>query len=224
MSLIDRIGNRSYTPHQIEAIRSAFEATLRDLGLRNNGDPLVQIVAKAVIDIASRGESDPEQIRRLALKELTFHDAEDAATTALLDDGIALARADLGNIQRYNPADRSLAIVVQRGFKQDFLRAFERVSLDDASACARAMREKTPILVPDVSLDDDFREYRGIAQSAGFASVLSIPLITGSAELIGVLSVHFATARNLGEIRMDVLRDYAGYAADGLADIFGERR
>lgn len=57
MPLMDSIGDRSFTPQQLEAIRTAFEA-LRDLGLRNHDDPLVQIVAKAVIEIASAGQSD----------------------------------------------------------------------------------------------------------------------------------------------------------------------
>jgi len=220
MPLIDSIGDGQFASQRRQALRTAFVAALRDLGLCDRDDPLVQMVAKTVIEIASGGESNPEQIRRLALDRLTCFDAEEAARTALLREAISLAGADLGNIQRYDPGDSSLAITVQQGFKQEFLRTFERVSVGDTSACARAMRAKAPILVPDISLDDDFKEYRGVAQRAGFASVLSVPLITSCAQLIGVLSVHFAATRSREEIRMDILSNYASHAANDLAGIF----
>jgi GAF domain-containing protein len=223
MLLTNAIADRSFTPEQIAAMTTAFDAACRDLGLLTRDDPIVRMVAKAIVDVASAGDFDPEEIRSRVLKRLSFFDAENAAMTALLGDAIALTGADLGNIQRYDPADKSLAIVVQHGFNQDFLRTFERVSLDDTSACARAMRAKMPILIPDVSLDDDFRDYRGIARNAGFASVLSVPLITGSAEFIGVLSVHFGRTRSPKDVRMDVVSDYARNAADGLAGTFSQR-
>jgi hypothetical protein len=222
MPPIDNNGDRSFTPEQLEPIKTAFEAACRDLGLRSQDDRIARIIAKAIIDIASAGEFDPGQIRHLALERLRFFEAQDAAMTALLRDVIARTGADMGNIQKYNPADRSLAIIVQQGFKEEFLRTFGRVSLDDTSACARAMGAKIPILVSDVSLDDDFKEYRGVAQRAGFASVLSIPLITGSGEFIGVLSVHFARTRSLNDLPMSALSTYARHAADGLAGIFSQ--
>jgi hypothetical protein len=213
-------GGQTFTPEKLETIEKAFKALCHDLGLLNRDDPLVRIVAKAVIDVAAAGEFDTEQLRHLARKRLTFFDARDSAVRALLSDALNLTGADLGNIQRYEPADASLAIVVQQGFKEEFLRTFERVSLNDTSACARAMKRKEPILIRDVSLDDDFKDYRDVAQRAGFVSVLSLPLLTSSAEFVGVLSVHFAKARALKEIRMDSVRDYVRHAADGLAGIF----
>jgi GAF domain len=223
MPLFKNVDDRSFEPEQVGAMRTAFEAVLRDLQLADRDDPLVQMVAKAIIDAASEGTFDPEEIRGLALKRFSFFRAENSATTALLGDAIALARADLGNIQRYDATDRSLAIVVQRGFKEDFLRTFERVKVDDRSACARAMRAKNPIFVPDVSRDDDFREFVDVARRAGFSSVLSLPLLTGADEFIGVMSVHFATTRRSEDIRLEMLSEYARHAADGLAGIFARR-
>jgi GAF domain-containing protein len=223
MPLIRSIGDRSFTPEQLAAITTAFNATCRDLGLVNRDDAIVHVVAKVVIDAASGNECDAEQIRRLALKRLiSFSDAGDVAMTALVRDAIVLTGADLGNIQAYDASDQSLAIIAHDGFKQEFLCTFKRVSLDDSSACARAMRAKMPILIDDVSLDDDFQEYREIAQRAGFISVLSVPLITASEEFVGVLSVHSARARSLRRVRMDMLNDYARHVADVLPRAFAE--
>src|SRR5262245_6259866 len=67
MPLIDSIGDGQFASQRRQALRTAFVAALRDLGLCDRDDPLVQMVAKTVIEIASGGESNPEQIRRLAL-------------------------------------------------------------------------------------------------------------------------------------------------------------
>jgi GAF domain-containing protein len=217
------ISDRSFTPEQVGVITKAFDGTCRDLGLINRDDPIVQLVAEAVIDIALSGEWGSEQIRRFALRRLTFFDAESGAMAALLGDAIGLAGADRGNVQKYNSADRSLAIILHQGFGEEFLQTFERVSLQDNSACARAMRSRMPILIEDVSVDDGFTEYRRIAQRSGFASVASFPLITESEKFIGVLSVHFAKTSSLKESKVAVLNDYARDAAAALDAAFSLR-
>lgn len=219
MPLLDELSRYSFTPEQRERIRSAFAATLGELGLIERDDPLVRLVANTVVDVAAAGASSPQAIRQGALKQLTFFEAEYAATRAVLRDAIAIAEADLGNIQSYDAADGSLAIIVQHGFKDDFLRTFERVALDGGSACARAMRDKSPMFIPDVAHDPDFAPYRTIAQRAGFASVLSMPLVADQAQFVGVLSVHFARAQASNPIRMDVMSDYARHAANALSGI-----
>jgi GAF domain-containing protein len=221
MPLSDELGQHSFTSEQLASIRIAFADALRELGLIERDDPLVQMVAKAIVEVASAGETNAQTIRDRALKQLTYFEAEYAATRALLRDAIVIASADLGNIQSYNPADQSLAIIVQQGFKSDFLRTFERVALDDGSACARAMRAKLPIFVSDVALDPDFAAYRAVVERAGFASVLSMPLITDSTRFVGVLSVHFARPQLENPIRMDLLSDYARHAANALAGFSG---
>jgi GAF domain-containing protein len=139
----------------------------------------------------------------------------------LLRDAIAIAEADLGNIQSYDPADRSLTIVVQQGFKDDFLQTFERVALEDGSACARAMRAKLPMFIPNIALDPDFAPYRAVAARAGFASVLSMPLIADSMQFVGVLSLHFARPQSTNLIRMGLLSNYARHSANALAGSSG---
>jgi hypothetical protein len=110
MSEIGRyIEDRSFTPDQLEVITTAFEAVCRDLGLLGRDDPLVEIIARVVVEVAAAGEWGREEIRRSALERLAAFDPDHAAM-AVITDAISLARADFGNIQRYHPADRSLTI------------------------------------------------------------------------------------------------------------------
>ncbi len=79
------------------------------------------------------------------------------------------------------------------------------------------MQAKLPIFIPDVSVDADFAVYRAVAERAGFASVLSLPLLASSTRFVGVLSVHFARPQTQTLIRMDLLSEYAHHAANALA-------
>jgi len=48
-----------FSPEDIAIITTAFEDTLRALGLDNRKDPAVTMVAKRMIQLASGGEHDP---------------------------------------------------------------------------------------------------------------------------------------------------------------------
>src|SRR5205085_8020220 len=62
------------------------------------------------------------------LRRLAACNNFDLASTTVLSDTMALLGAVLGNIQLYDPATRTLSIALHRGFKDEFLRTFQRVS------------------------------------------------------------------------------------------------
>jgi hypothetical protein len=72
MPLSDELRQHSFTPEQLEGVRIAFVTALHELGLIERDDPIVRLVAKTIVEVASAGESNPEAIRRHALKQLTF--------------------------------------------------------------------------------------------------------------------------------------------------------
>jgi hypothetical protein len=51
-----------FTPEEITAITEAFEAALRDLGLVNRSDPLVEAVAVQTMELAKAGERDRDRL------------------------------------------------------------------------------------------------------------------------------------------------------------------
>ena len=69
---IDRlVGQGVFDPEQIATIKSAFEGALKALDLADRSDPLTEIVAKAIIELAMAGETDPDVLRDKALAALS---------------------------------------------------------------------------------------------------------------------------------------------------------
>ena len=60
----------SLEPQEIEQLNRAYKAALRSLSLVDRNDPVVEIVAKKIIEIGQTGVRDPTQISHRALKEL----------------------------------------------------------------------------------------------------------------------------------------------------------
>jgi GAF domain-containing protein len=66
------------------------------------------------------------------------------------------------------------------------------MSITSGTICARAARVQLPILISDVTTDEDWVPFLSFSESAGFGGVLSIPLLSRAGALIGVTSCHFA--------------------------------
>lgn len=57
----------AFDPNVVEAMGIAFERACRQLRLAHIQDAVTETVAKVIIELAKRGESDPEQLYRAAL-------------------------------------------------------------------------------------------------------------------------------------------------------------
>lgn len=134
------------------------------------------------------------------------------ALTTALDAALELHETHLGNIQIYRPG--ALLIAAQRGFKAPFLQAFRRVSVDDDSVCARAMREGRSLIIHDVELDPEFAPFRAVAAEAGFRAVQSTPMVGSNGLFAGMISTHFARPYTPSEQQMLVLDFLAEEVAD----------
>ncbi len=62
--------NSAFGPDEIKRITTAYEDALRVLGLASRSDPITEIVAKKIIEIAQTGERDPAQIQSRAVAEI----------------------------------------------------------------------------------------------------------------------------------------------------------
>jgi PAS domain S-box-containing protein len=127
---------------------------------------------------------------------------------------IALLGADLGNIQLLDERGAELAIVSQRGFRQDYLRFFARVSAHDDGACGRAFRYRERIIIEDVELDPAYAPMRGIARSACYRAVTSTPLIGAGGGVLGAVSTHFHAPHRPSEQELKRLDLYLRQACD----------
>jgi hypothetical protein len=64
------LDNRAFDPDAIRILARAYEDACAALRLDDRTDPLTQIVAKKIIEHATRGERDPIRLREMALKDL----------------------------------------------------------------------------------------------------------------------------------------------------------
>jgi len=70
MAIYRLLQHSAFTPEDIVPIAAAYEDCLRVLKLANRSDPLTQIIAKAIIEIAQTGVRDPIKLRELALEQI----------------------------------------------------------------------------------------------------------------------------------------------------------
>jgi hypothetical protein len=70
MPLTPFLKEATFDPEAIKAMTTAFEAVCEALKLVIRSDPVTEIVARKVIEVAGTGERDPERIRDLVLLAL----------------------------------------------------------------------------------------------------------------------------------------------------------
>ena len=70
MTIHTLLKKTTFGPDEIERLVTAYEKTLQALGLRDRSDPITQFVAEKIIAVGRLGIEDPEDIAKLALKEL----------------------------------------------------------------------------------------------------------------------------------------------------------
>jgi GAF domain-containing protein len=105
----------------------------------------------------------------------------------------------LGNVQLMNWKAGYLEIKAQSGFGDEFLNFFKQVYLADVSACARALRKRSSIVIEDITTDRQFVPCCEILMRAGVRAVQSTPMISSSGALMGILSTHLPILHRPGE-------------------------
>jgi hypothetical protein len=70
MAIYRLLQNSPLGPEEIAILTDAYERTLRRLGLVDRNDPITELVAKKVIEMAQRGVREAQQLSDMTLKEL----------------------------------------------------------------------------------------------------------------------------------------------------------
>jgi hypothetical protein len=76
MTIHRLLQNSAFAPEDIAALVAAYDECLRTLKLRDRSDPITEIVAKKIIEIAQTGIRDSAQLGRLALQEIGLSGGE----------------------------------------------------------------------------------------------------------------------------------------------------
>jgi hypothetical protein len=61
----------AFAPEQVEALAKVFKDVLQALGLVHRTDPVTELVAKKVVELATGGISDPDRVRALTIQAFT---------------------------------------------------------------------------------------------------------------------------------------------------------
>jgi hypothetical protein len=70
MPIYRLLQNLPMGPEEVSRMTTAFEKALRTVGIKDRNDPMAEMIAKKIIEIAQTGVRDPAQISELAIKEL----------------------------------------------------------------------------------------------------------------------------------------------------------
>jgi hypothetical protein len=72
MPIYRLLQNMPMGPEEIARLTTAYEETLRTIGLVDRNDPIAEMIAKKIIEIGQRGVEDPAQLSELTIKEMGF--------------------------------------------------------------------------------------------------------------------------------------------------------
>src|SRR5579871_3139535 len=134
--------------------------------------------------------------------------------TEILDAGIEITAADMGNIQLLDDAGR-LRIVAHRGFDAPFLEFFDHVH-EGLAACGSALEKGERVIVEDVAASPVFAGSPALDAmlAAQARAVQSTPLVSRTGKVLGMFSTHYRQLRRPSERELRLLDLLARQAAD----------
>jgi hypothetical protein len=212
----DPLDRRGQTAAAIRSrLASAYERKDRQRRLCEEARSLIK---GAIQQATAMQEEDVAMRHRLWMQWLTQIRAgagRDAALDHALDAALSVASADCANIQLIDPNRGGLVLKAQRGFEPPFLDFFAYVE-DSHSACGVALRERRPVVVEDVNCCPIFAQTPGLAMmlGAGIRAVTSTPLIGGTGDFLGMLSVHYRRPHARLDSHLNRLQMLASSIAD----------
>jgi signal transduction histidine kinase/ActR/RegA family two-component response regulator len=100
-----------------------------------------------------------------------------------------------GLLSIYDPPANELCVIGSMGFSRLALEQLKCVRGGEG-ACGIACLERRRVVVEDTEQDECFAPFRHVARHEGFRAVHSTPLLSHAGEILGAISVHFATPRS----------------------------
>lgn len=170
--------------------------------------------SKVLLDTKALRDRLYTQIEELSSRGAFRRPFTTTLLAGILDVVIEGTRADMGNIQLFDPKTGCLVIHVHRGFHEPFLEFFNRVHQGHA-ACGTALRTAHRVIVPDVAgsavvFNSDCVE---VLLDAHVRAVQSTPIVGRSGRIWGVLSTHYRNVNRPSPTDLQLIDYYAGWAA-----------
>ncbi len=117
----------------------------------------------------------------------------DDVLTKALDASVTISGATKGYIQLFDTKSGTLKVRARRGFTLPFPKFFDNVAIGEASTCSKALEDRQPWVVEDITNSKLFEGQRSckILLKAGVRAVESRPLISSEGMVLGMISMHF---------------------------------
>jgi two-component sensor histidine kinase len=181
----------------------------------------LSVVAQALNQAAVTVSAELEDMRRLnelSTQLMREENKFEVCVSEIVTTAIAIVGADKGNMQLFDHVSRSLKIVAQQGFQEEFLKYFENVDDDVASSCGAAMATNEQVIVDDVLTSETFADQpaQKVLLEAEVRAVISTPLRSSKGNLLGVISTHFSRPGHPSERQLRLANILARQAADYL--------
>ena len=130
---------------------------------------------------------------------------------------IEITGADKGNIQLLDNETRALTLATQSGFKEPFVEFFETVNTGD-TACGVALLTKQRVIVEDITESEIYAGTPSLTAmlEADVLAVQSVPLMSSSGKVLGIVSTHFRNAHRPTEQELRLMDLLVRQTADYL--------
>ncbi len=170
--------------------------------------------------ILEHSAADLKAMRRL--NEIGMRCAQDGNDVAgclrdVLNVAVEICGADKGNIQLLDRGAGTLRLITQSGFDDTFVEFFESLTGDD-SACGVALQTSQRVIVEDVTQSDIYagKATLQVLREADVLAVQSMPLMSSSRNVLGIISTHFTHAHRPSEQELRLMDLLARQTADYL--------
>jgi PAS domain S-box-containing protein len=141
----------------------------------------------------------------------------DACLNEVLSVGIEISGADKGNIQLVDEDSGVLRMAAHSGFDAWFLDFFDAVG-DANSACGLALQTKQRVVVENINESEIFADkpLLSVMRDADVLAVQSLPLVSSTGTVLGIISTHFSTVHRPTEQELRLMDLLARQTADYL--------
>ena len=141
----------------------------------------------------------------------------DGCLRDVLGVAIEISGADKGNVQLLDREPGVLRLAALSGFEEPFAEFFENVSGDD-TACGVALRTKQRVIVEDITKSEIYAGKHSLdaLREADVLAVQSLPLLSSTGNVLGMISVHFAQSHRPSEQELRLMDLLARQTADYL--------
>jgi GAF domain-containing protein len=231
MAIYRLLQDGAFEPEHIELVATAYEDTLRAMRLTNRADPVTELIAKAIFEMAQTGERHPDRLREMTLAKLgivktewleSFEAAKTGAqrgpkeTPGRVVDSASLSTS-LGvlvraAIEKAEGGARA-AFYISNGAKlhhiigmpEAYARYVDGFPIGpQLLACGLAASRGQAIITRDVAEEPLWEPWLWLAKQFDYRACWSFPVETSAGMIVGTFAMYYRDPREAAPRDLDL--------------------